>query len=79
MRRFGVDARDDRLQVRVNRLDLTTDALMGLLGATFGSGRLRATADEGVLELEFALGNEQLRLRAPALQHEPATLLEVEP
>lgn len=41
VRAFDVDARDQRLAVCVSHPGLLADALMGLTGATFNSGRIR--------------------------------------
>jgi tRNA-Thr(GGU) m(6)t(6)A37 methyltransferase TsaA len=64
VRRFGVDPRDAALGVAVSRLDLTVDALVGLMGATFGSGRLVSGATPGPPRFEFRLGADRLVLRA---------------
>jgi tRNA-Thr(GGU) m(6)t(6)A37 methyltransferase TsaA len=62
VRRYGVDARDEALRVTVNRLGVATDALMGLTGATFASGRLAASPGDGPLRFEFRLGDDVLVL-----------------
>jgi tRNA-Thr(GGU) m(6)t(6)A37 methyltransferase TsaA len=65
VRHFGVDARDPRLSVAVNRLDVVTDALAGLTGATFSGGRLAASPAAGPLVIEFACEGRSLRLVDP--------------
>lgn len=62
VRRFGVDARDSALRVRVNRLGVATDALMGLMGATFSSGRIAAVPEAGPLRFGFSRGDDVLVL-----------------
>lgn len=62
VRRLGADARDGDLRVRVNRLGVATDALMGLTGATFASGRLQAEAGAGPLRFEFRRGDDAVVL-----------------
>jgi len=59
-RRFAVDVRDPRLRAAVNRFDLTTDALLGLLGATLTGGRLYARAATGPLRIAIACGRDVL-------------------
>lgn len=59
-RRFGVDVRDPQLRAAVDRFDLTTDALLGLLGATLASQRLLAIATAAPLRIALACGREAL-------------------
>jgi tRNA-Thr(GGU) m(6)t(6)A37 methyltransferase TsaA len=53
VRRLGLQPRDPELAVEVNRRDAMVDALMGLMGATFASGRLALLPAEGPLRLLF--------------------------
>jgi len=62
VKRFGVEPRDPGLGVSVNRCDLTTDALMGLLGATLGSGRVAVQAGGGPVVFRFRAGGRGLEL-----------------
>ncbi|MBN2359327.1 MAG: tRNA (N6-threonylcarbamoyladenosine(37)-N6)-methyltransferase TrmO [Deltaproteobacteria bacterium] len=59
-RHFGVDIRDPRLRAAVNRIDLTADALLGLLGATLSSQRLIAIAQSAPLRIAVACELEAL-------------------
>lgn len=74
VRTFGTDPRDPTLGAIVPRLDLTADAIQGLLGATFASGRIRVATDEppGTLRFETPLqGPILLRARPGALEPWP--------
>ncbi|HTP50478.1 MAG TPA: TrmO family methyltransferase [Anaeromyxobacteraceae bacterium] len=53
VKRLGLEPRDPRLTVSVNRCDVTTDALMGLLGATLGSGRVEVGPEDGAVVFRF--------------------------
>ncbi len=61
-RRLGVDPRDPALAARVNRADVTADALMGLLGATLASGRVTIAPRRGPLNIRFTLDDRNLDL-----------------
>ncbi len=79
VRHFDLDPRDARLGVALNRADRTTDALQGLIGATFGAGRLlvRPAPDEP-LRVAFFAGARVLALAAgasAAAEPPPATLV----
>lgn len=45
VRQLDVDPRDPRLRVEVNGCDVSTDALMAMTGASFGSGRMAVVSD----------------------------------
>lgn len=81
--RLGTDPRDPALSARVNRADATTDALIGLLGATFASGRVTIAPRRGPLSIQFTLGDRTLHLVRVAARRgrhpEPGTWLEQEP
>jgi tRNA (adenine37-N6)-methyltransferase len=61
--RLEVDPRDPTLRAWVNRADASTDALMGLLGAAFASGRLVIQPDAGPPRIQFRVGTRTLGLR----------------
>jgi tRNA-Thr(GGU) m(6)t(6)A37 methyltransferase TsaA len=61
-RRLSIEARDEGLRVSVNRADATVDALLGLTGATFGSGRLAIDPAPGPLAFRFEHAGRTLRL-----------------
>jgi tRNA-Thr(GGU) m(6)t(6)A37 methyltransferase TsaA len=60
--RFGVDPRHADLTAAVSRLDAAADALMGLMGATFASGRLAVEPSPGPLRFRFGFRGEALAL-----------------
>lgn len=64
VREFDVDARDPRLTVEVNRCDGALDALIGLMGATFSSGRVRAVPEDGPARFRFMFEGRELLLVA---------------
>ncbi|MCU0619978.1 MAG: tRNA (N6-threonylcarbamoyladenosine(37)-N6)-methyltransferase TrmO, partial [Gemmatimonadales bacterium] len=66
VREFGVDPRDPALGVTVSRLDLAADAVSGLTGVTFGSGRLAFRPRPGPTRFDFRWGPRALALRARA-------------
>ena len=61
-RRLTVEPRDEGLRVAVNRADASLDALMGLTGATFASGRVAIDAAPGPLAFRFEHAGRTLRL-----------------
>jgi hypothetical protein len=61
-RHLSVEPRDEGLRVAVNRADASLDALMGLTGATFASGRVAIDAAPGPLAFRFEHGGRTLRL-----------------
>lgn len=63
VRHFGVNPRDAALSVTVGRLDVATDALMAMLGATFGHGRVAFDATLGPERALFRLGAQSAELR----------------
>ncbi len=60
--RLGVDPRDERLSVVVSRADAAADALMGLMGATFSSGRIEIAPAAGPRRFRFAFEGTLLDL-----------------
>lgn len=78
--RFGADPRDPAISARVNRADVSADALMGLLGATLASGRVTIGPCRGPLHIRFTLGHRTLDLVQAGgrrdLRSEPGTWLE---
>ncbi len=62
-RRLGVEPRDPALRVAVSRGGLAADALMGLLGATLASGRVRVAPARGPLAFRFRAGRRRLSVR----------------
>jgi hypothetical protein len=78
VRHLGVDPREPALRVTVNRADAALDALIGLLGATFASRRVRVMEDGAPLLFRFELGRRVLELEealGPAEQVGPALAL----
>jgi tRNA-Thr(GGU) m(6)t(6)A37 methyltransferase TsaA len=61
-RRLGVEPRDEALRVSVNRADASLDAILGLTGATFASGRVAIDAGPGPLAFTFEHAGRTLRL-----------------
>jgi hypothetical protein len=61
-RRLSVEPRDEGLRAAVNRADASLDALMGLTGATFASGRVAIDASPGPLAFRFEHAGRTLRL-----------------
>ncbi|HZY04941.1 MAG TPA: hypothetical protein VFF02_15730, partial [Anaeromyxobacteraceae bacterium] len=59
-RRLGVEPRHPALRVTVSRAGLAADALMGLLGATLASGRVRVVPARGKLAFRFRAGRRRL-------------------
>jgi hypothetical protein len=53
VKHYGIDPRDARLVVAVNRADAAADALMALTGATLAGGRLRFLPSEKRLRFRF--------------------------
>ncbi len=62
IREFDVDARDQRLSVRINRSDGSLDAVVGLMGGTFSSGRVTLDMDGGPLRFRFTFEGRGLAL-----------------
>jgi tRNA-Thr(GGU) m(6)t(6)A37 methyltransferase TsaA len=62
MARLAVEPRDEGLRVAVNRADGGLDALAGLTGATFASGRLAIDPAPGPLAFRFEHAGRTLRL-----------------
>jgi tRNA-Thr(GGU) m(6)t(6)A37 methyltransferase TsaA len=62
VKRLGLEPRDPGLGVTVNRCDATADALMGLLGATLGSGRVAVQPSGGPVAFRFRAGGRILDL-----------------
>jgi tRNA-Thr(GGU) m(6)t(6)A37 methyltransferase TsaA len=63
-RRLGREPRDEDLRATVNRADAALDALQGLLGATFASGRVGLDPSPGPLRFRFTAGERTLVLTA---------------
>jgi hypothetical protein len=59
---LGVEPRDPALRVAVSRGGAAADALMGLLGATLASGRVRVAPARGPLAFRFRAGRRRLAL-----------------
>jgi len=57
IRLFDVDPRDPNLRMDTNGCDTVIDALMGLTGATFASGRLVVHSDNAPRRVRFLLGD----------------------
>jgi tRNA (adenine37-N6)-methyltransferase len=79
VKRLGVEPRDPDLEVTVNRCDLAADALMGLLGATLGGGRLAIEPGGDQLTFCFrcrggALELAQTPRTAPSVRAMPETV-----
>ncbi|MCL2178557.1 MAG: tRNA (N6-threonylcarbamoyladenosine(37)-N6)-methyltransferase TrmO [Proteobacteria bacterium] len=68
------DLRDSDIQVSVNRMDETTEALMALTGAAFFNHRLLAYPETQPLQVQFKYGAQNIRLRAciSELPHSPS-------
>ena len=75
--RLAVEPRDPELRLAVSRADASADALQGLTGATFSSGRLRIEPAPGPLAFGFAHRESRLSLvlrpGAAAALADPAT------
>ncbi len=65
-RRLGREPRDEALRAWVNAADAALDALQGLLGASFASGRVTLDPAGGPLRFRFAAGGRTLVLTASA-------------
>ncbi|HEY6104400.1 MAG TPA: tRNA (N6-threonylcarbamoyladenosine(37)-N6)-methyltransferase TrmO [Anaeromyxobacteraceae bacterium] len=63
VRDLGVEPRDPALRVTVSRGGAAADALMGLLGATLASGRVRMVPARGPLAFRFRAGRRRLAVR----------------
>jgi len=78
VKRLGLEPRDPDLGVSVNRCDVTADALMGLLGATLGSGRVVVRPTAQAASFRFWAGRRVLDLsETPATAASVAAMPEV--
>ena len=59
VRFLGVDPRDERLCMEVAACDIVLDALMGMTGATFSSGRMSVVQNVGANSVRFVVGDRQ--------------------
>lgn len=76
-RLLGCEPRDEGLRASVNRADAVLDAVQGLTGATFASGRIALDPVEGPLRFRFTAGDRRLVLTAsPRLERALANLAE---
>ncbi len=62
IREFDVDARDPRLSVWMNRCDASLDAVIGLMGGTFSSGRVTLEPLAGPARFRFGFEGRELML-----------------
>ena len=59
VRVLAVDPRDPLLCMEVNGCGMVVDALMGMTGALFASGRIAVVEDGGVRRVRFVLGDRR--------------------
>jgi tRNA-Thr(GGU) m(6)t(6)A37 methyltransferase TsaA len=64
VRAFDADGRDPRLSVAIGKVGAVADALIGLTGATFGSGRIALDPSLGPEHVLLRLGERELRFRS---------------
>jgi tRNA-Thr(GGU) m(6)t(6)A37 methyltransferase TsaA len=65
-RLLGREPRDEALRASVNRADAALDAVQGLIGATFSSGRIALDPAEGPLRFRFSAEDRAVVLTASA-------------
>lgn len=72
-----IDPRDPAMRCSVNRTDVTLDVVLGLLGATFASHRVRILPSAGPLTFRFVVRGAGLELREPSAPRgaEPSPLV----
>ena len=62
VRHFAISPREALFSATVGRLDLVTDALMAMLGASFASGRMQFDPALGRARIRFQFGEERFEV-----------------